>query len=232
MKRVKPIIIFILLLLGMAYIPYIPLIIFKINIDNLSDGIKVLYNFMCNIVFMAIIFAIYHKRIIQEFKDYFKNFATNIETSLKYYFIGLAIMVISNLLIAIFFKGASANNEETIRTMIKSYPIYMIFSVSIYAPFVEESIFRRSIKDIVVTKKDNKLTKYIYILISGLVFAALHVVGITKSVLDYLYIIPYLALGISFAALYHRTDNLFSTIIIHSLHNTAAIILYFIAGVV
>ena len=107
----------------------------------------------------------------------------------------------------------------------------MLFSVTIYAPFVEETIFRRSIKDIILTLGNNKLTKYLYIIISGFIFAAMHLLGQTTSALDYLYIIPYMGLGSAFAALYYKTDNLWETIILHAMHNMLAIILYLGLGV-
>ena len=65
---------------------------------------------------------------------------------------------------------------------------------------------------------------------SGLIFASMHVLGMVNSNLDYLYIIPYLGLGSAFALLYYETDNIFTTIIMHSLHNAIAIILYLMVG--
>lgn len=222
-----PILLFITLLLGMAYFQYIPAKLLKINLETISTTSKIVYSIICDALFMLFVYLLYRKTINKNFKDFFSNFKDNIETSLKYYFIGLAIMVISNLIIAIFFSGASANNEEAVRTLIGKYPLYMVFSVSIYAPFIEEIIFRKSIKDMITSYKNNSLTKYLYILTSGLIFASLHVVGMADKAIDYIYIIPYLSLGITFAALYHKTDNIFSTICIHSLHNTVAVLLLF-----
>ena len=222
-----PILLFITLLLGMAYFQYIPAKLLKINLETISTTSKIVYSIICDALFMLFVYLLYRKTINKNFKDFFSNFKDNIETSLKYYFIGLAIMVISNLIITIFFSGASANNEEAVRTLIGKYPLYMVFSVSIYAPFIEEIIFRKSIKDMITSYKSNSLTKYLYILTSGLIFASLHVVGMADKAIDYIYIIPYLSLGITFAALYHKTDNIFSTICIHSLHNTVAVLLLF-----
>lgn len=222
-----PILLFITLLLGMAYFQYIPAKLLKINLETISTTSKIVYSIICDALFMLFVYLLYRKTINKNFKDFFSNFKDNIETSLKYYFIGLAIMVISNLIITIFFSGASANNEEAVRTLIEKYPLYMVFSVLIYAPFIEEIIFRKSIKDMITSYKSNSLTKYLYILTSGLIFASLHVVGMADKAIDYIYIIPYLSLGITFAALYHKTDNIFSTICIHSLHNTVAVLLLF-----
>lgn len=229
-KKILPILMFCLLLAGMAYFPYIPMTLFKFDIDTFSQIMKVFYNFVCDIGYMLIVFLIYNDTIIEDFKKYFKKFGANFEISFKYYLVGLIIMIVSNLIITFFFTKASANNEETVRTLIDSYPLYMIFSVSIYAPFIEEIVFRKSIKDSILAFGKNKFTKYLYIATSGLIFASLHVVGITTSAWDYLYIIPYLSLGCAFAALYHKTDNIFSTIMLHSMHNTFTIILYLLAG--
>ena len=231
-NKFKPTILFIVLFLLMLIFPCIPLEIFRIDLDKLSFNYKVLYNFMCDIGFMIILFMIYKNELIIKFKEYFKNFRENINTTFKYYLIGFLVMIISNIVIVLFFKNASANNEETVRTLIDKAPLYMIFSVSIYAPFVEEIIFRKGIKDSVMAFSNNKFTKYLFILISGILFGSMHVIGSVTSVYDYLYIIPYSALGISFAALLYKTDNIFSTITIHSIHNTASIILYFMGGII
>lgn len=231
-NKFKPTMLFIVLFLLMLIFPCIPLEIFRIDLDKLSFNYKVLYNFMCDIGFMIILFMIYKNELIIKFKEYFKNFRENTNTTFKYYLIGFLVMIISNIVIVLFFKNASANNEEAVRTLIDKAPLYMIFSVSIYAPFVEEIIFRKGIKDSVMAFSNNKFTKYLFILISGILFGSMHVIGSVTSVYDYLYIIPYSALGISFAALLYKTDNIFSTITIHSIHNTASIILYFMGGII
>ena len=230
-SKILPIIMFVLLLLGMAFIPYIPLKIFNIDLKSLSESVKIWYNFFCDILFMVIVFFVYKRDYIKNFKDYFKSFGTHFEESFKYYIIGLVIMLVSNLIIGFCFSGANANNEEAVRNLINLYPIYMLFSVAIYAPFIEETIFRKSIKNIVLAFGDNKITKYIYIIISGFIFAIMHIVGMATSPLDYLYVVPYMALGSVFAALYYKTDNIFSSIIMHSLHNSAAVILYLLLGI-
>lgn len=230
-KKILPIIIFILLLTGLAYFPYIPLKLFNIDINRFSKSMTILYNFLCDIGYMIILFFLYKETLINDFKKFKKNYKDEFDLAFKYYFLGLTIMIISNLIISIFFRSANANNEEAIRSLIKLYPYYMFFSVSLYAPATEELIFRKSIKDCIFAYKKNKFTKYLYIIISGGIFALLHVITMITSPLDFLYIIPYLALGISFAALYVKSDNIFSSMIMHSMHNTIAILLYLMIGV-
>ena len=229
-KKILPSIMFFILLFGMSYFPYIPMELFNIDYDSFNMTMKIIYMLFCDIGFMLILFFLYKDKIIKDFKSYFKKFGKNFEQSFKYYFIGVLIMMASNLILTIFVSGATAQNEEAVRTMIDTAPLYMIFSVSLYAPFVEELIFRHSIKDSVLCFGKNKVTKYLYIFISGFIFAFLHMPIDTNNYLDFLYIVPYMSLGVSFAALYHKTDNIFSSIMMHCLHNTFTILLYFAVG--
>jgi len=89
----------------------------------------------------------------------------------------------------------------------------------IYAPLTEELIFRKSIRDVIKNK-------WLYIIISGLIFGGLHVVSSIDSLIDLIYLIPYCSLGFVFASLYIKTNNIYSTIVAHSFHNTLALLLY------
>ena len=230
MKKLYPIIIFILILVGMDLFTYIPIVLFHIDINSFSIKLRVIYTLCTDIGFMIIIYTLYKKILDKSFKDYVHNFSNNFTLSIKYYFIGLFIMLISNNIIALFFTNASANNEHMVRLLIDKYPWYMLFSVAIYAPFIEEILFRKCIKDIIIEFGNNKTFQYIYIIISGLLFGLMHVIGTANNISDYLYIIPYMSLGCTFAYTYNKTDNIFNTIIIHSMHNMVAIILYFMIG--
>lgn len=229
-KKILPIIIFIILLLGMAIFPYIPMELFNIDYNSFNTTMKAIYMMFCDIGFMVILFLLYKDKITNDFKKYFKKFGSNFELSFKYYFIGLLVMLASNLLITFLFKNATAGNEEAVRDMIDQVPVYMIFSVSIYAPFVEELIFRHSIKDAVMCHGKNKLIKGLYIFVSGFIFAILHILGHATGLVDYIFLIPYMSLGVAFSALYSKTDNIFSSISMHMVHNTFTVILYFLAG--
>ena len=229
-KKIVPIITFILLLAGMAFFPYIPMELFRIPYESFNMTMKAIYLFICDVGYMLVLFLLYKDKIIKDFKEYFKKFMTNFELGFKYYFIGVILMMVSNLFISFVITDAIAGNEEAVRDMIDVVPLYMFFSVSLYAPFVEELIFRHSIKDIVMAYGNSKITRYLYIFLSGFIFAILHIVGQATSYLDYVYLIPYMSLGLAFAALYSKTDNIFSSISMHCLHNTFTIILYFMAG--
>ncbi len=230
-ERITKIIIFILLLMGLLNFSALPAFLLRINLSKMNLNIRILYEFICDISFMLIIYIIYHKDINRDFKKYFKKFGINFNQSFSYYFPGYLFMIISNIIIVSLVSQAVAGNEENVKTLVSQAPIYMLFSVAIYAPFVEEMIFRKVIYDLVQSFYNGKHQKYVYIVLSGFLFASLHVIGSSSKLIDYIYIIPYLGVGIALAALYYKSKNIFSTIIMHSLHNTILILRYFKGGI-
>jgi membrane protease YdiL (CAAX protease family) len=121
-------------------------------------------------------------------------------------------MLVSNILIMYLSPINQANNEEMVQTMLRKAPILTFISATFTAPFLEEMLFRKSFGDIFTNKK-------IMVFASGLFFGLLHVIFSLKTPWDLLYIIPYGALGYGFAAAVAKTDNVFSSIFFHMLHN-------------
>lgn len=200
------------------------LMLFGIDVNSLSKTNIILLNFGVDLLAFAIIVAVYFKTLKKDFKNFFnKHFIDNLEEAFKYWLIGFLVMVSSNFLIAIITNGTIATNEESIRSLIKIAPLYMAFSISLYAPICEELIFRKGIRELV-----NR--KWLYIFVSGFVFGGLHVISSLTAPIYLLYLIPYCSLGFAFAYSYYKTKNIFSTITMHMMHNTMALVLYLIVG--
>lgn len=197
--------------------------ILNINTTNLTEQTYILYLTISNIILIGIYFLIYKKTIINDFKNYIKDFSNNFTIGIKYWLIGFIIMIVSNLIITFILNKGLAGNEEEVRSYIDSFPLFMIFNTVIYAPLTEELTFRKSIKDAVSNK-------WIYVLISGLIFGGLHIISYTTNWTDLIYLIPYSSLGISFALLYHKTNNIFSTITMHAMHNLLAVTVYLLGA--
>ena len=209
---------FLLFSFGNIFISLLP-----IDVKNLSNNYKILLLFISDILFLGLIILGYFKTLKSDLKSFFKDFFNNIEIAFKYWLIGFIVMIISNLIIVTLTKGAIAQNEETIRSLLDLAPIYMLFSVSIYAPLTEELIFRKGFRDFIKNK-------WLYILFSGGIFGSLHVISSITSPIDIVYLIPYCSLGITFAYTYYKTKNIFSTISMHCFHNTISAILYLIGS--
>lgn len=172
---------------------------------------------------VAIIFFFMYKNMLKEkFKEYVSR-VNNFGDSLKWWGIGFAIMVVSNLLIYKFLISDGPVNEELNRQALLSYPVIGFVSISIIAPFVEEMIFRFGLRKIT----GNNI---MFPIMSFLIFGFLHTVaGLDRSLLELVYIIPYGALGFVFAKAYQKSDNIFSSISAHMMHNTFCYVMTIIA---
>ncbi len=172
-------------------------------------------------VLMSILILMNRKKLKNDYADFNENHKKYLKYGFKLWFIGLIIMMISNVIIAGMTKGL-ASNEEANRQLMLQYPIYMVISTMMLAPFIEELTFRGNFKDAFKNKK-------VFILFTASVFASVHVLNGITSPLELLYYIPYGALSIAFGKIYMETDNIYTTMVIHSVHNSLSIILLVIA---
>ena len=205
-----------------SYLQLIPIFLFHLNPHKISDSMQVVLSTFSSLVVFIVLFFIHKNELKNEFCIFKKNIMENMDIAFKYWILGLAIMMVSNFILNFFFKAGGANNEEIVQKLIHSLPWMMVIDAGIIAPFNEEIVFRKILKDIF----DNK---YIFILLSILLFGGAHVFSQAKNILDYLYIIPYGALGGAFALTYYKTNTVFSSMFMHMIHNTVLVILSIIA---
>lgn len=199
----------------------IPLEIAGVDIDSLSYTIKVIYLIIYEIFIMATILLIFNKKIKKDFKDILINHKEYYSKYFKVWLIGLAVMLLSNAFIVFILDNNIAGNETTIRSLFEISPIYIYLSSVIYAPIVEELVFRQGIRNIFGKN-------ILFILISGVIFGGLHVIGNITNPIDLLYLIPYSSLGVAFAYMLYKTDNIFVSMGFHFLHNGILISLQFL----
>ena len=194
---------------------YIPIYIFKLDTNIVNSDIKLsillaLFSALC-VSFILIV--MYWKDLKEEFKKFKDNLLQCLDTGFACWVIGLVIMVSVNFILAYFLKSGGAKNENAVQSMISVAPLYMALDVCLLAPFNEEMVFRKALRDV-------SFNKYIFFFFSFLIFGGAHVIGSASSLVDYLYIIPYGALGGMFAYAYTKTDSIFTTITFHMIHNT------------
>ena len=142
----KYILIFILYFLGFVLGP--SLFYSIVNKFYPIDDIMIA-NLIGNGLYSVFIFIILHKVLINDFKKLRKNKINNMRIMFKWWGIGLAIMMFSNLIInEIVFNGSIAANEEANREIILASPYLSIFLAVFLAPFVEELTFRYGLRKI------------------------------------------------------------------------------------
>ena len=150
------------------------------------------------------------KQSILAFKNNIKKYITYILKNYAYTILlsGILFMIVGIIV------GNQSTNEQLIN---QESRIYLILFGCIYAPIAEELLFRGCLRKII---KNDKL----FIVISGILFGAWHVIGYEQSLIQYLFIIPYSVIGILLSNIYCKTNNLTTNIGIHFLNNLIATI--------
>lgn len=188
-----------------------------------------------DLVYKTTILTIYEASILliviyvykEDLKQSIKNFKISyIKEYIKYWFLILILMLISNNIVSMFTNSEIATNQEIIIETLKKAPIYILITTILIAPLLEELIFRFCIKKII------SKPSIVYILISGLLFGSMHVIFTLEHISDLLFIIPYSIPGIIFAYLYNKTDNIFIPASIHFIHNGVLMLLEVILNLV
>ena len=191
-----------------------------IDYKTMNKSLKVIYIIAWELITMCAIVFILRKKVAKDFKDMKKNHKEYFKKYFKFWLISIGIMLVSNLFINLATNGI-AGNEESLRETFKISPFYIYFSSVIYAPLVEELVFRQSIKNIIPNK-------VLFVILSGLIFGGLHVIGAYSSPIDLFYLIPYCAPGFAFAYILADSDNIFISIALHLMHNGILVSLQFL----
>ena len=202
---------------------YIPFKLFNVSVEPyLNDlDLAVYLSTFADLIVILILLFIYKKDLGKEIKIFINDLKKNLDTGFACWIMGFIIMIISNIILVMVFKAEGANNENAVRSLITSSPIMMGLNVCLLAPFIEELVFRKTLKDIFSKA-------YLFIPISFLLFGYAHVGSMANNLVDWLYIVPYGALGGVFAYAYYKTNTVFTSMTFHMLHNTLTFILILI----
>lgn len=217
MKKIKEIGNFIIIFFIYLVLNMLLANLFISDLNSSSIYLSTISRITVYLISLTVFIFIFSNKLI---KDFYSLTKEDLKTGFNYWILGISIMFVSNIII-FHLLGDVSSNEIDNRLIIKNYLIFALFSMSIYAPIVEELIFRMGLRNIFKNK-------YFYALTSGAIFGSLHLLNeiITFSnPLYLLYLIPYGAMGFTFALSYYKTNNIFSTIVFHSIHNSLAILI-------
>ena len=190
------------------------------DIKAIPASVQQIYIIFMEILFVFLMIMAYKKEYLKNFKDFKKKYNDYFKKYLKYWLIGLIVMGASNMILSELFNKI-AENESAIRETFKVSPIYVYISSVLLAPILEETLFRFNLKKIIDEKGS-------FIILSGVLFALMHIVGNFTAWYDILYIIPYSSLGIAFAYMYYDSKNIFVSTMFHLLHNGILMSLQFL----
>ena len=154
------------------------------------------------------------KRDFKYFREYFREYNSYV---LKMFGISLAVMVVLSLSIRLYTGIDTATNQSNLMSSFNKMPIFIILLACIYAPITEELLFRGIFRKIFKNK-------WLFIILCGVTFGALHVIDDFQSIKELLYILVYSSLGIFLSSVYYKTNNLCTNIYFHFIQNTLAVL--------
>ena len=187
------------------------LILYFLLLYTLNLYIK---NSAITILITGILLIIINKDLfLNKHIDLKNNISKYLLIIIKYWLIGLALMIISNTIIN-HITHTMAINELYNREQLSKHFISSLITMIILSPICEEIVFRGSFKKVINNK-------YIFCIFTSLLFGLFHVVFNS----DIIYMIPYALLGYYIAKTYYETDNIYTSIIMHSWHNLICILI-------
>ena len=211
-ELLKGIAIVLIFLTNILALPFLTLLNKKII--NYGTAVILIY-----LLYSILLIIYYYKDLKKDLTDFKKNHKQYIKKAINYWLKGLFIMIVSSVIISKIGIRENANQEANIN-ILKQMPLIEAITAIIFAPFVEELVFRKGFK-----KALNN--KHLFAIATGILFAFVHVsssINNMNDIIMLLYMIPFSSLGIAFGYLYYETDNIYSTIFIHSLHNAINIL--------
>lgn len=161
--------------------------------------------------------------VILCFKDKLKRdlklFKENAKAYIQYVLPKIGIMYVIYLFVSIICTLISGQGTSVNQATIETLPKWYIIPIAIiWAPIVEELIFRGILRRFV---KNN----FLFIILSAVIFGALHSIGEVTVANMIIMAIPYAVLGGTWAYIYAKTDNLTNNILAHAFQNTLGVLL-------
>lgn len=175
-------------------------------------------------IYVIYIFIIISTLILnfEQLKNDFIVFKNNKKVYIKYvfkrYLVTLGVMFLAAIPIMLFNNNAVSANQEMVNDMMKKMPFWTFVLSTFYAPVVEETIFRLAL---------NKIfnNKYIFLILSALLFGLAHMLDKFTSLNDILYVIQYSLLGLCLAKTYYDSKNIYTSMGVHFIQNFLASII-------
>ncbi|MBR1884652.1 MAG: CPBP family intramembrane metalloprotease [Clostridia bacterium] len=183
--------------------------------DSLSKNALIWTEIGIYSAFTICVIVIFRKKLLRDFKDITKNFLNYFIPALKILLLVLIVNFIASYIIHFIFYVPLPKNEEEIEKM---GTLFILFGACIYAPIVEENIFRNILHVFVKNKK-------VFIILSSIIFGLLHTYDEGSLPLALVQAIPYSILGFFFAYNYAKTNNIAHTMLWHFTWNFIATIM-------
>ena len=177
-----------------------------------------------NVVFIVIFILICFKYLKNDVIKFFGNLKYNLIISLKCFGFMYVTQIVLSLAINLIFDLSSSVNQELVESAFMLSPLKITFLTVIFAPIVEELVFRSAIFSLC------RNNKKLQIILASCLFGFIHVFGsvLMGNYLDVVNVIVYIGLGYWLSYAYIKTDTIATPIFVHFLNNLLGVVLMFL----
>lgn len=160
-------------------------------------------------------------------KDSWTSFKKNYKEQFKRIIMMMGCILLFNmvlgLIITLLTGLKDSQNQEIIKSNLLIAPLYTFFGTCIFAPIVEEIVFRGAI----FSSLRNKYSFLISAMVSSLIFGSIHLMSSIANMqwTDLVYIFLYGGMGYILAYNYEKSESIFVPIGIHFANNLFAFLM-------
>lgn len=194
MKKIRKELLRILLAIIIFFYTSIPVLailrIIGLEITSSNYKMLVVYDFISSLVVSIFISTLYYDVIIRDLKKLKNKCNGKVSVYIKNVMIGFLFLLITKFVSAYVvtiisnlfnIEITTADNQALIEKMVKSMPLLITLSASLFAPISEEVLFRGGIRKLM-----NNLG--VFVTVSGLIFGLMHVTDNIIFILEILFI--------------------------------------------
>lgn len=209
------------LLIFVGYVFFTSVLGLILNLIGINNNITTM--FISDLIFTLIVLKVYKQDLQKEFAEY-KVQKSKIKNILIWVLILFGVNIIFSLILKIVMPQLDSldNNSESIIQLFELSTIYTFFKTLLYAPVIEELIFKKSIRDVI----NNNMA---FVLISSSIYTIMNFIY-TSSIPEYMWfdIIQYFTFSTILSVAYIKNKNIIPVMIIKFIYNLIPTILLII----
>ena len=188
-----------------------------------NEVVGLIFEILYYVLIFALAFYVFGKRLKRDFKEFKKNFGSYVGYIFKWWGIMLGLSFVAALIRMVLGGDVETANQAGLNSM----PLWYVGPLAvIWAPFVEESIFRGGLRRFV---KNDKL----FMILSAIIFGLLHTLGTETGLYNILIqSLQYMVMGFVMARVYVKTNNICANMGVHFVQNSFSVIMMILMSLV
>ena len=217
---ILPLYIYLSSMIGSAIIKLI-FSVFSLKTDYYT--LTCLLNFVVDLGMMIVVFFIFKDQMLSQWKDFKKNWSSHLFYGL---IVGTALIYLAGIcggMLTLALGGAqTSENQALIEAIMDVQPILMMIPTVIFAPILEEMIFRG-----IIFGWAYELSPKIAHILSAFIFGFVHIMSAVMSgqISEWIQIFSYFFMGIALSFLYEKKNNIYVPILSHAVNNLISVLL-------